>query len=59
MQINFIWILGGFLLLEFYIYQGIKHLLSNYSFRLLYIGVTFIIYLTLIYFILNLNEKNL
>ena len=58
MQINFIWILGGFLLLEFYIYQGIKHLLSKYSFRLLYIGITFIIYLTLIYFILNLNEKN-
>ena len=58
MQINFIWILSGFLLLEFYIYQGIKHLLTNYSFRLLYIGITFIIYLTLIYFILNLNEKN-
>ena len=58
MQINFIWILGGFLLLEFYIYQGIKHLLTNYSFRLLYIGITFIIYLILIYFTLNFNEKN-
>ena len=58
MQINFIWIFGGFLLLELYIYQGIKHLLANYSYRLLYTSITFIIYSILIYFILNLNEKN-
>lgn len=58
MQINFIWILGGFLLLELYIYQEIKHLLANYSYRLLYTSITFIIYSILIYFIFNLNEKN-
>ena len=50
MQINFIWIFGGFLLLELYIYQGIKHLLANYSYRLLYTSITFIIYVIQSYY---------
>lgn len=48
-----------FLILEVYLYQGIKNVIQNTLIRHLYIGVTAIFYLIIFYFLLNFSTEKI
>lgn len=57
LQNRILFILVLFLILEFYIYQGIKNITQNNVVRMSYIAFTAIFYLVIIYFTFNFDAK--
>ena len=58
LQNRFILLFGLFFLIEFYVYQGFKNLVSNPLARLLYWVFTAIVYGIILYFMLNFNRAD-
>lgn len=58
MQYRLYFTLGVFLVLEFYVYQGIKSITQNPTVRYAYLGITAVVYLLLGYFVFNFNREN-
>lgn len=60
LQNRFILFFGLFFLIEFYVYQGFKNLVSSSWARWVYWGFTILIYGIILYFMLNFNraERN-
>ncbi len=58
MQKNFLLITGLFLLLEIYVFQAFKTLISNTYIRIFYIGFTVLIYALMLYEVLNVNRAD-
>lgn len=58
MQYRLYFIFGAFLILELYIYQGVKNITQNTLIRYSYLTITTILYLVLGYFSFNFNSEN-
>lgn len=59
MQQRFILILSVFILLEFYIYQGIKNVFQSPIIRYSYIGLHLIFYAVILYFLINFSRDTI
>lgn len=57
MKQNFFILIGIFFLLEFYVYQAFKTLVSNPYGRVFYLGVTLVIYIIICYNLLQINRN--
>lgn len=57
MKQNFFILIGIFFLLEFYVYQALKTLVSNLYGRVFYLGVTLVIYIIICYNLLQINRN--
>lgn len=57
MKQNFFILIGIFFLLEFYVYQALKTLVSNPYGRVFYLGVTLVIYIIICYNLLQINRN--
>lgn len=57
MKQNFFILIGIFFLLEFYVYQAFKTLVSNPYGRVFYLGVTLVIYIIVCYNLLQINRN--
>jgi len=58
MQKNFLIITGIFFLLEIYVYQAFKTIISNTYIRIAYIGITVLLYLFMLYEVLNVHRSD-
>lgn len=57
MKQNFFILIGIFFLLEFYVYQAFKTLVSNPYGRVFYLGATLVIYIIICYNLLQINRN--
>ncbi len=57
MKQNFFILIGIFFLLEFYVYQAFKTLVSHSYGRVFYLGVTLVIYIIICYNLLQINRN--